>query len=266
MKKVYTNTCLHCGAEFAVKNKQQSDPNNFKKFKRMCSRVCLSAYRSKKLTERLETVGIRKREGIRTKLCRDDLVRMFSYEHMLMEDIAKTCRVKSHTLAREFERLEIPRVFFRTCPKCGEDFACKMRCMTDPKSNKFKKYCSRACQLSSRNNAGTWIENEVERALISANIRYDSQWEFGRNTIDFYVPDKKIAIEVNGDFWHANPEIYGKTKPLHRYHARVIAKDTLKLAKLREAGIEVMVVWEKDLTEKRNETLKQLISDIVSAA
>ncbi len=218
------------------------------------------------MIERHENGGIPSHTGIRTKLCRETLIQMFSYDHMLMGEIAKECGVKYATLTREFARLEIPRVFFRECPRCEKFFSCKMRCMVDPKSNKFKKYCSRACQLSSRNSAGTWIEREVESALTAASIPFEAQWQFGRSTVDFYIPGKKVAVEVNGDFWHANPEIYGKTKPMHRYHARAIAKDKLKLAKLKEAGIEVVVVWEKDLSERKDETLKQLISDIVLAA
>lgn len=81
-------------------------------------------------------------------------------------------------------------------------------------------------------------------------------------TVDFLLSDLNIIIEANGDFWHANPTIYGKIKPLHRIHHRVIEKDIKKLNQLKLIGYNVIVVWEKDLRENPKEFFNSLLKMI----
>jgi G:T-mismatch repair DNA endonuclease (very short patch repair protein) len=261
---LYENTCTNCGKIFHVQTKSQSDPNNRGKFKRACSPECTTSLKSKNLKARHAEGTI---SGVRSKRTfdREVLLDLFCYKHLKMREIAKYLKTKETTLRREFERLEIPREFHRICPQCSEDYSCDMRCMVDPNSNKFKKFCSRKCFLSSRNQTNTWIEREIVATLDANEIDYIPQFELGRMTIDFIIPSKMIAIEANGDFWHANPAIYGKTKPLHKIHARVIEKDKRKLSQLDAAGYSVYVVWENDLLTNKDETLRAILSVIKSA-
>lgn len=173
----------------------------------------------------------------------------------------KFCSDSCRASARESRK----QTYESECPCCGKTFESRMKSMTDPNSWKYKKYCSQKCVLSSRNQTNTWIEREIEAELIANKIDYVSQFEIGRMTIDFVIPAKKIAIEANGDFWHANPAIYGNTKPLHKIHARVIEKDKRKLAQLDTAGYSVYVVWENDLSTNKDETLRAMICEILSA-
>jgi G:T-mismatch repair DNA endonuclease (very short patch repair protein) len=154
---------------------------------------------------------------------------------------------------------------FRRCPNCSRYFRCNMQSMMDSNSSKFRKFCSRKCNLSSRKQCDTWIETEILQFLTDKGVELEVQSEIGRMTIDFKVSGTNILIEANGDFWHANPSIYGKEKPLHKIHPRVIAKDKRKLEELNNKGYKVFVVWENDLKVNRDNTLDKLYQDIKDA-
>ena len=46
--------------------------------------------------------------------------------------------------------------------------------------------------------------------------------------LDIYLPDLRLAIEYNGDYWHANPEFYSEDEIINikgtEYLVRVITK------------------------------------------
>jgi G:T-mismatch repair DNA endonuclease (very short patch repair protein) len=263
---MYENTCTNCGKIFFVETKAKADPNNKRKFKRACSEECTRQLKSKNL-KRLNAEGkITHKSGhIIRKLDRDVLIDLYCRQHLLMSDIQKILHVKADVLRREFDRLEVPKEFYRNCPQCGCEYACKNRCMVDPSSNKFKKFCSRKCFLSSRNQTDTWIEREIQSFLQDEDIDFVKQFEIDRMTVDFLIPSKNIIIEANGDFWHANPAIYGKKKPLHKIHPRVIEKDDRKLKQLSDKGYLVYVVWENDLKNDASRTLDALLVHIKQA-
>jgi G:T-mismatch repair DNA endonuclease (very short patch repair protein) len=172
----------------------------------------------------------------------------------------KFCSDSCRASAREAKK----KVYKRDCPHCGKSFDCSMKCMTTPGSTKFKKYCSQRCVLASSKKANTWIELEIEQYLKENGIDYVPQFGVGRFTVDFLVPDKNVVIEANGDFWHANPEIYGE-EPLYKLQVQAVEKDKRKLARLDAEGYNVIVVWENDLKTNRDETLSAMLNEIKSA-
>src|SRR5574342_808833 len=232
---MYENTCTNCGKAFFVETKAKADPNNKRKFKRACSDECTRQLKSKN-AKKINRDGINYRRGHFRKLDRDTLIDLYCRQHLLKTEIQKVLHVKATVLRREFERLDIPKEFYRNCPQCGCEYACKNRSMVDPDSNKFKKFCSRKCFLSSRNQTDTWIEREIQAFLQDSDIEFIKQFEIDRMTVDFLIPSKNMIVEANGDFWHANPAIYGKEKPIHKIHPRVIEKDKRKIRQLNDTG------------------------------
>jgi len=54
----------------------------------------------------------------------------------------------------------------------------------------------------------TKLEDKIEEALKKYNIRYRRQQEFDIGIMDFYLPEGNIALFIDGNVWHANPEKY----------------------------------------------------------
>lgn len=86
-----------------------------------------------------------------------------------------------------------------------------------------------------------YIKSLLKDELINTNVRNIINGE-----LDIYLPDKKIAIEYNGLYWHSE-----KFK-LSTYH-----KD--KWTACKDKGIQLIQVWEDDWNEKK-EIVKKMLS------
>lgn len=71
---------------------------------------------------------------------------------------------------------------------------------------------------------------------------------FRKYYADFFIPKTKTIIEVNGDFWHGNPLIYGEgLKPLYDSQIDRIEKDKMKKADFIKYGFNYYIIWENDI-------------------
>ena len=64
--------------------------------------------------------------------------------------------------------------------------------------------------------------------------------------LDFYIPSKKIAIEMNGIYYHSKE--YGKTEEYHKNKTELC----------EEKGIQLIHIWEDDWYSKRDIILSML--------
>ncbi len=119
--------------------------------------------------------------------------------------------------------------------------------------------------IRSKNNRST--ELCFKMALVRAGIKgWQTNVRSLHGTPDFYFPDKRIAIFVDGCFWHGCPKCghypktrtkYWKTKILRN---RERDKQNRKL--LRKESIKVISIWEHSLKTQKsiNLEIKKLIS------
>jgi hypothetical protein len=80
-----------------------------------------------------------------------------------------------------------------------------------------------------------------------------------RRFIYDFCRGKKI-IEFNGDYWHCNPLMYKRNfynKVSKKYAWELWKKDKEKLEMANKLGYEVLVIWEKDWNENRQEVFKK---------
>lgn len=104
-------------------------------------------------------------------------------------------------------------------------------------------------------------ENEFTRYFkeIDALLKYD------------YVDTTlKIAVEFNGDYWHANPEKYDPNSILcfpsqKKFTAKEIWKrDYLKNSLLENIGYKVFVVWESDFNNNKELLINEIYEEILN--
>jgi len=82
---------------------------------------------------------------------------------------------------------------------------------------------------------------------------------------DILIDDNKI-IEVNGDYWHGNPECYLENDIiLKNTHSEILVKDKWhqdkeKIEFAKQNNYEVLVIWEKDLKHNLEDTTKRIIN------
>ncbi len=71
------------------------------------------------------------------------------------------------------------------------------------------------------------------------------------------VGENKI-IEVYGDYFHANPEVYGDTPELLPYvdwHEEQIKRDKKRTNILLKKGYDMLILWEKDINNGLAESM-----------
>ena len=101
--------------------------------------------------------------------------------------------------------------------------------------------------FSEFSNSKTFIELFVIELLNAYNIKYytNNRKQIYPLELDIYIPDKNIAIECNGVYWHS--DIYKDSK----YH-----RDKFK--KCQEKGIQLISIWE-DQVVNNPEKIKSII-------
>ena len=90
-------------------------------------------------------------------------------------------------------------------------------------------------------------EEEISNHLNSLDIKHITQFRIQGFTFiyDFFLIDYNIIIEYNGDYWHANPEIYENDKIIDGRTAEEIwSKDKLKKEIAEENGFKFYSIWE----------------------
>lgn len=80
------------------------------------------------------------------------------------------------------------------CRTCGKEFEVK----TSIRPN--AAFCSIACRQRGR--AMTGLERIVARALDSIGMEYRREEQVDRWSVDLFVPEWRLAIEVDSEFWH----------------------------------------------------------------
>lgn len=118
-------------------------------------------------------------------------------------------------------------------------------------------------KVRSRGNRST--EVQLRLALVRANI---GGWKLHPKSVlgqpDFWFPRQKVALFVDGCFWHGCKRCLRLPKGNRRYWRDKISgninRATLVNRKLRSFGIKVMRFWEHDVKNPR--TLERLITTV----
>ncbi len=210
-------TCLVCGKQFEAYPSEQ---------KRYCSPGCYhdstkgraAANKGERASKVCEQCG--KKFEVPIYL---DRIRFCSIR--CAGDHKKLRRGENHPLYKK------PAVLI--CKQCGKRFEAKP-VFADP--IKGKQFCSRKC-------LGSWVMAHQETisklekefgALMAANgIKASPQYRLGKYCCDFSIPDRRLLIEVHGDFWHSLP----KAKE----------RDQQKSEYVKKKGWNQIVFWEREI-------------------
>jgi len=93
------------------------------------------------------------------------------------------------------------------------------------------------------------LEIKFEIILNLLNINNTCQYNFKGKLFDFYLEKYNILIEVDGDFYHCNPN--SKHKDVI-YETQILTKknDNFKNNLCSKFNITLLRYWEKDINER----------------
>jgi G:T-mismatch repair DNA endonuclease (very short patch repair protein) len=114
-------------------------------------------------------------------------------------------------------------------------------------------------------------EREIHTTLQCLGVRVLTQFHIPQvpYLYDFYLPDCKLLIEFQGDYWHANPSKYppGTTLRILGRNGgdvpveRIWARDAEKKRAALESGYKIQYIWESDYRARGLEILKELLNE-----
>lgn len=108
------------------------------------------------------------------------------------------------------------------------------------------------------------LETKISECLNNLSISYTSQFKVGSKLFDFKLSNTNILIEVNGDFWHANPSIYEHNQMINYPGGKIKAsdlwkKDETKLKMANKKGYRVIYIWENEMSKLNLDQLSKLL-------
>jgi G:T-mismatch repair DNA endonuclease (very short patch repair protein) len=112
------------------------------------------------------------------------------------------------------------------------------------------------------------LEKRVAYLLSELGIDYSHQYWISHRSFDFHIQNTKILLEINVDFWHANPKLYKSEDvihfPLHDVTAQQLwDKDRAKQTLANKHGYKVLYVWEEEIRKKSDTEVKNLLTKIL---
>lgn len=122
---------------------------------------------------------------------------------------------------------------------------------------------ARISTMSSISKAEKEIIKELEKNDVGHPV--NSQFVLFADNNKRYVYDISVGnkiIEYNGDFWHCNPTLYNegyinpRTKEKSTYRWK---KDKEKIKVAEDQGYEVLVIWESEYKQNKEDVIKQCI-------
>lgn len=117
-------------------------------------------------------------------------------------------------------------------------------------------------KMCSANTISSKLETTIGNALDRLHITYKRWASIGNRNFDFKIDKSKILIEVNGDFWHANPTLYTGNQELNFPGGKVKAKslwenDNNKRLTAEQNGYKVITIWESELIKMSDREIEE---------
>ncbi len=135
---------------------------------------------------------------------------------------------KKHSFKSRRPRTEEEKIRIGSAGKCVEGCSCKRHTNSgNPENGSY------GIQRD------TIPEQILEEQLKYQGLRYEKQRRIENMTVDFYLPQHNLVIEVNGCYWHGCLEHCPKSPYVDRFEERQ--------QRLNDIGYDSIRIWEHDL-------------------
>lgn len=93
--------------------------------------------------------------------------------------------------------------------------------------------------------------------LDKLGVKYEEQFEAKdiKRFYDFFLPDYRVLIEIDGDFYHGYGKLHEEKNPMQKKNARV---DEIKNEWAAIHGIPLIRIWEHEINETPEKVLNML--------
>lgn len=89
----------------------------------------------------------------------------------------------------------------------------------------------------------------IDKLLENLNIKFEREKDMEYYCVDNYLSDYNLIIEVQGDYWHCNPQKFNSKITKMQYDRTI--KDKAKHTYIKNKyNIEVLYIWENDIINR----------------
>jgi len=118
--------------------------------------------------------------------------------------------------------------------------------------------------MSKIRSKNTKAELIVFRELRKRKIYFQKHYKKAAGSPDIAFPRKKMAIFIDGDFWHGRNFAKDKNRLPKKYWREKIGtnilRDKKKGARLKRKGWKILRLWESDILKDEENALSKIIS------
>lgn len=109
------------------------------------------------------------------------------------------------------------------------------------------------------------LHQTIREKLNLESFGFKSEQRIGRSLVDELHEEKKIVVEINGDYVHANPKFHEAddviVMPGNSYTAAEKWEyEEQRLDRLKKLGYRVLVIWQSDNLEEKRKELKRMLT------
>lgn len=124
------------------------------------------------------------------------------------------------------------------------------RMTKEERSQALKKFQEVGTKAALKANPSS-IEKAIWKVLNKMKIEYKIQVSFnnGKFIVDIYIPDQRLIIECNGDYWHNLPRRKERDKKLKEY---AISND-----------YKLIELWEDDIRKNAKQALENGLRELI---
>ena len=256
MLEKYKCTCLEkYGTEFIFK---------LDEFKEKSKKTCLKKYGSEYYYQSEEF----KEKANRTRLERFGAISHSQSDHWksLMYDNFKNTLINLgyYDLGYKLISYKGNGDYEIYCPHCKQNFITKTSGQFWNRHPKHHEICTNCNPLTKFYSYGEKEVLSYISSIYDGTILENDRTVIKPKELDIYLPELHLAIEYNGDYWHANPKYYSKDHIIGEVTAKEVWKeDKQKISRCIKAGIELLIIWEDDWIN-RQDVVKQELLDIIT--
>lgn len=241
--------CANCGKEI-IRSKRQTEIH----VRHFCCKDCESKWKHKQYYEIRNCefcgVGFDVRKKVKKRFCSVECQNKWQKTNVKDKNPNFTgWKIKCEWCGVEYfeKKYKIEGKQHNFCCKdCRTSWYSNVYSQSEEWKDESKK---RATELLSKNkysNIITKPQSDINNLLNDMGIKYINEYNCVYYSIDNYLQDNNLMIEVMGDFWHCNPIKYNEIR--RKIQINRIPKDKAKHTYiLNNYGINILYLWESDI-------------------
>ena len=260
--KKYSHICDFCGKEF------ENPKKNYKTKHKFCSRECYDKYQSSNKKEKRKceicgkyfecTISSKQRFcNIKCQAKWQSIYRVGENSSTYNSEISLQERtLKCEWCGKEFivGAYKINKSRF-CCVTCKQEWYSKIWSQTQEWKNKSR---IRAVNILKNNNekVSTTPQQKVLKILQDNDINFEIEKNCKYYSLDIYLKEKNLGIEIMGTYWHCDSRKYKQIK--YPSQKKRITMDKRKRTYIKNKyNIPILYIWEEDT--KNIELCEELI-------